>query len=1099
MCDYDLLKKHISTHSKRSAEDRAAVKTLETFLSSDGKINTDFSCDDKWPNHDGAFEFVSNPEVSRIPEQNFIVQIKGTHYYRENDGIISYSLTSLAFPAYIASEVTADPGILFVVLNPDVRGEKRVFWKYISPRFIQRIDFNKDSITIKFNPEDEIKDTDESVNKFCSKLQHIIDIHLFLNKLNKENLRKEDALKITEFRCKDISLEIDRISSENITRDYISRRMINGLYDICYAVLVLNAMKQGYTIVNERLAWELAQMDIETKYLSNFLKGLKYIGSRIPDEGQSERLMLKYYGYLWEIRKFLSENFDIKVLDNLEAFPLDTDTLDTEYYNMVASCFDRTELFSKTPNSLRYYIQKKTPFFVNGERYYEVTLQLAGLYATKFNRITVYTKQNISTNYSIQIAYTDAEIELWGMKSSIKIVTNWIVSIDPSCLNKLAKMLRINTKLSKTYGEYNSLMEFLTRTGMNLFDLINLSEKHFKNVLFQIYDSVNTSVFKNILMKLRQEYSLYSTKKGKYTVRYILMNLHEEVLEAVLPTMYDRYFLTDELYISSRCYPFEQNPFISNLAGRKTSKGSIKDILEITNELGKYDIVRPYIEIEKMIRETGEVYFDIDSVASREEIKKYNDSLDRWERGSGFGINEENGVISIDSYEKNTLFILEKLLMLSQIANKGQRELNLQYLRNCSIEFEDIQKKVALQKAFVNSRVMLVYGAAGTGKTTLINYISNMLNQSKKLFLTKTYTALQNLKRKIDNPGINAEFVSIDSFTKSITLADYDIVFVDECSTIDNRTMKKLLEKIDEKTFLVLAGDIYQIESIEFGNWFYYAKEIVNSNGSSVELFNTWRTDRKELKSLWDAVRKVEPIISEKLALDGPFSADIGEDLFQYEEGADEIVLCLNYDGKFGLNNMNLYFQNANMKSEIYTWAEWSFKIGDPVIFLDTKRSSLLYNNLKGRIVDIFKNEMMISFTLDIDTILTERQCRNESFEFIDVIGDKTRIRLDVFSSDDESVSDGEQSKTIIPFQIAYAVSIHKAQGLEYKSVKIVIPSCNAEKISHAIFYTAVTRAKEKLKIYWSAETMESIIGSFDKEKDEQRTLSIIKRKLEVE
>lgn len=133
----DLFRRHISTHSERSAEDHAAVSTLETFLASDGKINTNFFCDDKWPNHDGTFEFVSNPEISRCPEQNFIVQIKGTHNYREKDGIISYSLTSLAFPAFIASEVTADPGILFVVLNPDVRGEKRVFWKYLFPQFYQ--------------------------------------------------------------------------------------------------------------------------------------------------------------------------------------------------------------------------------------------------------------------------------------------------------------------------------------------------------------------------------------------------------------------------------------------------------------------------------------------------------------------------------------------------------------------------------------------------------------------------------------------------------------------------------------------------------------------------------------------------------------------------------------------------------------------------------------------------------------------------------------------------------------------------------------------------------------------------------------------------
>ena len=133
---------------------------------------------------------------------------------------------------------------------------------------------------------------------------------------------------------------------------------------------------------------------------------------------------------------------------------------------------------------------------------------------------------------------------------------------------------------------------------------------------------------------------------------------------------------------------------------------------------------------------------------------------------------------------------------------------------------------------------------------------------------------------------------------------------------------------------------------------------------------------------------------------------------------------------------------------------------------------------------------------MDIETVLTERQCRSESFEFVDVTEDGTRIRLEVITGDEEQMSDYERIKTIIPFQIAYAVSIHKAQGLEYKSVKVVIPSYNAEKISHSIFYTAITRAKESLKIYWSAETMEKIVGSFAKEKEEQRTLLLIKKKL---
>ena len=55
-------------------------------------------------------------------------------------------------------------------------------------------------------------------------------------------------------------------------------------------------------------------------------------------------------------------------------------------------------------------------------------------------------------------------------------------------------------------------------------------------------------------------------------------------------------------------------------------------------------------------------------------------------------------------------------------------------------------------------------------------------------------------------------------------------------------------------SFLVLAGDIHQIESIEFGNWFFYAKDIIKTQGSNVELLSTWRTQDQALISLWNEV-----------------------------------------------------------------------------------------------------------------------------------------------------------------------------------------------------------------------------------------------------
>lgn len=1089
----EILRRHISSHTKQSEEDRSAVHYLEDVLAPEGRINTSFSSDDKWPNHDGMFEYVPNPDISRRPEQNFIVQIKGTHVFNEKNGVISYSLKSLAFPAYIAYEVTADPGILFLVLNPDIRGKKRIFWKYMSPSFLRTINFEQSSSTIKFYPEDEIKDTDESIDIFCKKLDKVIDTYLFLKKLDNEYLTKKDALEIIHYRCKEISGEIDYLSENADLRDNISRKIVRSLYDLCYSVLVLNAVKLGYKDINQKLAWEVSQFKSETKYMCDFLKGLKYIGIRMPEEGQAERLMLKYYNYLWEIRKFLKDNFDIEELGNLSKFPLNMDRLDEEYYKLVARNIENEDLTPINVRVSRYYIKKINPFFVNGERYFEITLQLAGLYATKYNRITVYSKFYISTKYSIQIAYTEKKLELWGINNKIKILNNWKVSIDPVCLNKMAKMVMMHTQISSKHGEYIELMKFLTSTQMNLLEIINLSNERFQYVYNYIYASTNTHNFGEVILKIRNYYAKSSNKIGRYTIRYALLNLREEVLEALLTNKYNSRSL-DGLNITTKCYPFEKKPFISNIAGSKTSNGNKRDIIEIVDDRNKFEKVLPYLKIERMIKETGELYFDKELIATDEEINKYNMGLDSWERNNGFMINVEENIVSIDSYVSTTLFILKRLLQLSHDPDMEQQSRNERYLKECGIKFEDKLKQTAMKYLFVSSQVMLIYGAAGTGKTTLIKYISNMLDKSKKLFLTKTHTALQNLQNRICNID-NISFASIDSVTKSNEIIDFDVIFIDECSTIDNLTMKKLLEKVKEGTKLVFSGDIYQIESIDFGNWFYYAKDIITTKGASIELLRNWRTEKGELISLWDEVRKKRPIITEKLSMDGPFSKDLGEEIFELSD--DEVVLCLNYDGKFGVNNINQYFQNANTKSKAFSWAEWVFKIGDRIIFLDTRRSSLLYNNLNGTIYNIKKNESSIIFTIDIKIHLTEEQCKYESFDYIDNISDGTRIRLEVIKWNDD-LSDEDKIKTVIPFQIAYAISIHKAQGLEFKSVKVVIPSSNAEKITHSVFYTAITRAKENLKIYWSAETMDAIVKSFTTQKVERKTLQLIKQKLDI-
>ena len=691
------IERHIATHTVHSAEDRSAVSFLESVLNPGGRICTSFSSDDKWPNHDGFFEYVSNPDISKSPKQNFIVQIKGTHNFSEKNGVVSYCLKSLSFPAFIAKEVTADPGILFVVLNPDIREGQRIFWKAMSKSFLSDIDFEKESKIIKFSPEDEIKNTDESIELFCEKLNGIIDTHLFLNKLNSDDLEQEDALNIIEYQCNEISCFIEDLHDSPQYRDEVSRRIVRDLNDLCYATLILNAYKNGYTNVSEKLAWEVSQLRVDTRYLCNFLRGLKYINRRIPKEGQAERLMLKYYNYLWEIRRFMRENYNKSILENLEKFPLDLDTVDSEYYEKVAKQIENIDLTKRNVRVSRYYVHKITPFFVNGERYYEITLQLAGVYSTKYNRVTVYSKMTITTYYSIQIAYTETELELWGIRNNIKVLNDWKVAIDPTCLNKLSKMLMKHTKINRNYQEYVNLMEFLTETGMNLFELINMRKERFSQIYNRVFGTTNTHDFGDVLIQIRREYSKSSCKVGKNTIGYAMLHMRDEILEDLLPNKFYPKRISEKLFVSSRCYPFEKNPMIANLVGTKTSKKDKESIIELLDDSKVVSLVQPYMTIDNLISETGELLFKKSEIGSDAVIENYNTSLDDWERDKGYFIIEKEGLVTIASYYDTTINILKRLLQLTHNVSLDRQEENERFIKNCGIKFDDIDKKIALK------------------------------------------------------------------------------------------------------------------------------------------------------------------------------------------------------------------------------------------------------------------------------------------------------------------------------------------------------------------------------------------------------------------
>ena len=143
--------------------------------------------------------------------------------------------------------------------------------------------------------------------------------------------------------------------------------------------------------------------------------------------------------------------------------------------------------------------------------------------------------------------------------------------------------------------------------------------------------------------------------------------------------------------------------------------------------------------------------------------------------------------------------------------------------------------------------------------------------------------------------------------------------------------------------------------------------------------------------------------------------------------------------------------------------------------------------------MDVNTANERIKFDIEIPKLVFERDTFGTGLTLLEnnEEEEKSLIRFFVYklkSADEE----GEDFRTIVPFQVAYAVSIHKAQGLEFESVKIVVTDEVEELVTHNVFYTAITRAREKLKIYWTPEVEEKVINRI-KPRDISKDVEILR------
>jgi len=368
--------------------------------------------------------------------------------------------------------------------------------------------------------------------------------------------------------------------------------------------------------------------------------------------------------------------------------------------------------------------------------------------------------------------------------------------------------------------------------------------------------------------------------------------------------------------------------------------------------------------------------------------------------------------------------------------------------------FIDENQLDAIKNAIVE-KVLIITGSPGTGKSTILNYVLKLFElENKKVKLAAptgraakrlsetTHKEAKTIHRLLEyNPKTNVFLRN-----KQNKLA-CDVLIIDEASMLDIKLMKNLLLAIDYKTKIILVGDVDQLPSVGPGN---VLSDIIDSKIFKViKLKKIYRQFGKS-KIIYNALRIKDGLYPK---LDFNTSSEINDvnDFYFIEKSEQEDVvntilkmLLKNLPEKFGfdpikdiqiivpvnkgivgVDNLNYRIQekfNNNLKK--ITRGTTEFKLNDKIIQLKNDYEKDVFNGDIGFIKEI-------NFELQ---------------EFLVDFGDKF-VSYNFYDTDE--------------INLAYAISIHKSQGSEFKCVIIPILTSHYMLLQRNLLYTAITRAKE--------------------------------------
>lgn len=397
-----------------------------------------------------------------------------------------------------------------------------------------------------------------------------------------------------------------------------------------------------------------------------------------------------------------------------------------------------------------------------------------------------------------------------------------------------------------------------------------------------------------------------------------------------------------------------------------------------------------------------------------------------------------------------------------------------------NIIYDELQKEAI--KLSIKSGIMILTGGPGTGKTTTLNAIIEILtNKGLNVSLcaptgraAKRMSELTFKEAKTIHRLLEVEWGQDDkpNFQRNErNPLDCDVLVVDELSMVDIKLFESLLKACRLGCRIILVGDSDQLPSIGAGNVLY---DLLASN--LVPNIRLNRVFRQALESL--IIKNAHAII----AGDSPILNDRTSDFFMLNEYSpsraailikdlvterlpkayglspinDIQVLCpskLMDLGSISLNNILQDELNpSTKKKKEIRFKNWCLREGDKVMQIKNNYDIMWFGDNGESGSGVFNGDIGILETID-----------NKSGLFYVRYDDK------VATYAKEQVSE---------LELSYAVTIHKSQGSEFDCVIIPVLDAPKKLLYRNLLYTAVTRAKKLLIIVGSNEVVFSMINN---------------------